>query len=100
SADFFTVPEAGILDIESLLTVVGGRVVHGQGDYETLAPALPRPMPDWSPVNQPAYSGGTLAQAGAAFTAAHRHGASCGVHGDGHAAHHDAPADNLSGFWG
>jgi predicted amidohydrolase YtcJ len=104
SADFFTVPETDILDIESLLTVVGGRVVHGAGEYGALAPPLPRPMPDWSPVNQPAYRGGTLAQAGAAFAASHRHthsdGKGCGVHGHGHAAHHDAPTGNLGGFWG
>lgn len=100
SADFFTVPEADILDIESLLTVVGGRVVHGQGDYAPLAPQLPRPMPDWSPVNQPAYRGGSLVQASASFAAAHRRGVGCGVHGHGHAAHHGAPAGDLTGFWG
>jgi predicted amidohydrolase YtcJ len=104
SADYFSVPETAILDIESVLTVVGGRIVHGTGDFAPLAPQLPRPMPDWSPVNQPAYRGGTLAQAGAAFAAAHRHaladGKGCGVHGHSHAAHHDAPTDNLGGFWG
>lgn len=104
SADFLAVEEAAILDIESLLTVVGGRIVHGAGDYATLAPALPRPMPDWSPVNQPAYRGGTLAQAGAAFAAAHAAshsaGVTCGVHGHSHAAQHDVPARDDAGFWG
>lgn len=100
SSDYFTVSETAILDIESVLTVVGGRIVHGQGDFERLAPALPRAMPDWSPVNQPVYRGGTLAQAGAAFNAAHRHGADCAVHGHGHAAHFDVPADKPADFWG
>jgi predicted amidohydrolase YtcJ len=49
SADYFAVPEDGIQDLESVLTVVGGRVVFGAGDYADLAPPLPPAMPDWSP---------------------------------------------------
>ncbi|WP_207309594.1 amidohydrolase [Streptomyces kasugaensis] len=55
SADFFTVPEEDISHIESLLTVVGGRVVHAAGEFEGLAPPLPGVAPSWSPV---AYYGG------------------------------------------
>lgn len=103
SADFFAVPEAAILDIESVLTVVGGRVVHAAGDYGPLAPALPAPMPDWSPANLPAYRGGTLAQAGAAFAAAHAAaslaGHGCTVHRQSHAALQPVP-DVQAGFWG
>jgi predicted amidohydrolase YtcJ len=55
SADFFTVPEEDISHIESLLTVVGGRVVHAAGEFEGLAPPLPNVEPSWSPV---AYYGG------------------------------------------
>jgi predicted amidohydrolase YtcJ len=99
SADFFSVPDEAILDITSVLTVVGGRVVHGDGDYAELAPQLPPPMPDWSPVAHfGGYRGATLAQASAAFAAAH--GTGCGVHGHGHAAHHATPTDNHPGFWG
>ena len=50
SDDYFTVPEAEIVHLRSVLTVLGGKVVHGEGDYGPLAPALPAPMPDWSPV--------------------------------------------------
>ncbi|NUP10939.1 MAG: amidohydrolase [Polyangiaceae bacterium] len=50
SADYFSVAESEIQDIESVLTVVGGRVVHGAGSYSELAPPLPPAMPDWSPV--------------------------------------------------
>jgi hypothetical protein len=68
-----------------------------------LAPKLPEPMPDWSPVRYfGGYQGGTLAQATVAFSEAHRHGhgAGCQVHGHGHAAHWDAPTRDLRGFWG
>jgi predicted amidohydrolase YtcJ len=55
SADYLTVPEEEIRGIESLLTIVGGRVVHGSGEFGALAP-LPLPVsPDWSPVG--AYGG-------------------------------------------
>ncbi|MBD9370074.1 amidohydrolase [Xanthomonas sp. XNM01] len=104
SADFFRVDDAAIADITSLLTVVGGRVVHGDGDYAPLAPQLPPPMPDWSPVRRfggyhvgGAATGLALAHHGHA----HRHGAACGTHGaHGHAAHHDAPTQDLTAFWG
>jgi predicted amidohydrolase YtcJ len=51
SEDYFAVQEDQIRDIESVLTVVGGRVVHASGPFAAQAPASPRPMPDWLPVN-------------------------------------------------
>ena len=55
SADYFSVPEEEIKGIESVLTLVGGQVVYGEGEFTRLAPpALPVP-PDWSPVK--AYGG-------------------------------------------
>jgi predicted amidohydrolase YtcJ len=103
SADYFSVPDEAIQDITSVLTVVGGRIVHGDGMFETLAPRLPPPMPDWSPVRHfGGYQGATLAQASAAFAAAHghAHGAGCDVHGHGQAAHHAAPTTDYQAFWG
>jgi len=50
SADYFTVPEREISRIESLLTVVGGKVVYSTGDYDGIAAPLPRITPEWSPV--------------------------------------------------
>lgn len=41
SDDFFEIPEERIPEIEALLTVVGGRVVHTAGFFEGLAPAVP-----------------------------------------------------------
>jgi predicted amidohydrolase YtcJ len=52
SADFIAVPEEEIRGIESLLTVMGGRIVHGSGDFAPLAPPLPPVSPDWSPVSR------------------------------------------------
>jgi predicted amidohydrolase YtcJ len=51
SADYFHVPDAEIRAITSVLTVVNGRVVYGAGRFADLAPVLPTPSPDWSPVN-------------------------------------------------
>jgi len=50
SDDYFSVSEAGIRDITSVLTVVGGRIVHADGPFSSLAPPLPPVSPDWSPV--------------------------------------------------
>jgi hypothetical protein len=50
SADYFTVPDEDISRIESLLTVVDGRIVYAAGEYEHTAPPLP-PIPfHWSPI--------------------------------------------------
>jgi predicted amidohydrolase YtcJ len=49
--DFFVCAESEIADITSDLTVVGGRIVHGAGDFKALDDMTPPPaMPDWSPV--------------------------------------------------
>ncbi|MEV4342112.1 amidohydrolase [Streptomyces sp. NPDC049590] len=50
SEDYFTVPEPDIAHIESLLTVVGGRIVYAAGEYEGLDEELPPVSPAWSPV--------------------------------------------------
>lgn len=59
SADYFFVPDEEIKGIESVLTLVGGKVVYGAKPFEHLAlPALPV-SPDWSPVK---FYGGYPAQ--------------------------------------
>ena len=50
TADYFAVSEDAIKGLESALTVVGGRIVHGAGEFAALAPPLPPASPDWSPV--------------------------------------------------
>jgi predicted amidohydrolase YtcJ len=49
SADYFSVPEPEIARIESVLTLVGGKVVYGGGEFAPLAPPLPPVSPGWSP---------------------------------------------------
>ncbi|HVS40367.1 MAG TPA: amidohydrolase family protein, partial [Gemmataceae bacterium] len=50
SADYFSVAEEEIKGIESVLTIVGGKVVYGAGEFKRLdSPALPV-SPGWSPV--------------------------------------------------
>lgn len=50
--DFFSVDEEEIKTIESDMTILGGEVVHGSGDFAGLAPDLPPASPDWSPVKR------------------------------------------------
>ncbi|WP_431637060.1 amidohydrolase [Dyella sp. KULCS107] len=102
SDDYFAVPESDIAHLRSVLTVLGGKVVHGEGDYTPLAPALPKPMPDWSPV---ATFGGywrtpdaQLRQRAPACAC----DSACGVHGHAHLTPLQAnvPAGDARGFWG
>lgn len=48
--DYLTVPENQIATIESVLTMTGGAVVYGAGEFSGLAPKLPPVSPVWSPV--------------------------------------------------
>jgi hypothetical protein len=50
SIDYFSVEADAIRSIESLLTMVGGKVVYGNGKLSHLAPELPPVSPEWSPV--------------------------------------------------
>jgi predicted amidohydrolase YtcJ len=50
SADYFSIPEEEIKRLESLLTIVGGKVVYASGEFSRLAPPALPVSPDWSPV--------------------------------------------------
>ena len=50
SADYFAVPEEEIKGIESLLTIVGGKVVHASEPFSQFAPPPLPVSPDWSPI--------------------------------------------------
>ncbi|WP_010403584.1 amidohydrolase [Sphingomonas echinoides] len=101
SADYFSVAESEIPHLRSVLTVLGGAVVHGEGDYAPLAPALPRPMPDWSPV---ATFGGyhRTPDAAAKLASACGCASGCAVHGHDHAAAlaTSTPTADVQTFWG
>ncbi|MCI0631116.1 MAG: amidohydrolase [Phycisphaerales bacterium] len=50
SSDYFSVPDDQIKSIESVLTMVGGKIVYGKDQFAALAPRVPPPSPSWSPV--------------------------------------------------
>lgn len=50
SDDYFSVSEEAIKNIESVLTIVGGKFAYGAQEFETLNPSLPAVSPSWSPV--------------------------------------------------
>jgi predicted amidohydrolase YtcJ len=74
SDDYFAVADEAIRGITSVLTVVGGRIVHGAGPYASLAPPLPPASPDWSPVRS---YGGYHAAAVASGSVASRGACGC-----------------------
>lgn len=63
SEDYFSVPEERIRSIESVLTVVGGRIVHAAQEFGGLAPPLPPASPSWSPPASFGGYGGAAARA-------------------------------------
>ena len=105
--DFFACAEDAIADTSALLTMVGGKVVWGAGDFASLDQnPVPPAMPDWSPVRSfGGYAGwGEPQQANLQLKAAQGCGCahSCGVHGHDHATAWSAqlPISDLKGFWG
>jgi predicted amidohydrolase YtcJ len=50
SDDYFRVDDDAIRGLESVLTLVGGNIVHGSQEYAGLAPSLTPVSPGWSPV--------------------------------------------------
>jgi predicted amidohydrolase YtcJ len=52
SDDYFRVDDDAIRGLESVLTLVGGNIVHGSQEYAEFAPPLPPVSPDWSPVER------------------------------------------------
>jgi predicted amidohydrolase YtcJ len=52
SDDYFSIPEDEIKRLESLLTIVDGRVVYAAGPFARFAPPALPVSPDWSPVKE------------------------------------------------
>jgi predicted amidohydrolase YtcJ len=50
SADYFSIPEEEIKHLESVLTIVGGKVVYATEEFSKLAPPPLPVSPSWSPV--------------------------------------------------
>ena len=99
TADYFTVEDEAIKWIESLLTVVGGKVVHAAGDFQRLAPPTLPVTPDWSPVVKVP---GHWRPAAPLQAQVHQCSGPCGVHAHGHqrARLSNVPVSDFQGFWG
>ena len=107
--DYFSVPEEKIKGIESVLTVVDGKIVYGAGEFGSLDPAPLPVLPEWSPVKVYGGYGAPLdvrkaARAGVPVPR-HQHSAACHSHGCLHAAHQLLVGVKTAGprygdFWG
>lgn len=110
SKDFFAVAEDEISYLTSHLTVVGGRVVYGEGEFAALDDSPPPPaMPDWSPARtfkgygawgEPDGAGKSSLQPAAVASCGCA--TACGLHGHDHARAWtlNVPASDLNGFFG
>ena len=103
-------PEDEIADIAAQLTIVGGKVVYGAGEFASLDETAPPPaMPDWSPVrrfggyaawgDRSASQEAAVRRSLAAACGCENH---CGIHGHDHTAARSArlPVSDLRSFWG
>jgi predicted amidohydrolase YtcJ len=91
SDDYFSVPEQEIKSIESVLTVVDGRIVHAANEFAPHAPPPIPVLPEWSPIKVFGGYGAPLnlrkaARAGVPV-AQHRHTDDCHQNGCSHALH-------------
>ena len=111
SEDYFSVPEEEIKGIESVLTVMDGKIVYAAGPFKDLDPAPIPVLPEWSPIAVFGGYGAPLdpkkaARAGVPFQQEHRHSSHCHEHGCMHsafmlmegAANESRP--RYSDFWG
>ncbi|KIF57402.1 amidohydrolase [Pseudomonas fluorescens] len=99
SADFFSVEEEAIKWIESVMTVVGGKIVYAAGDFEDLGPRSIPVLPDWSPVVKVP---GHWRPNSPLQAQVHQCSGPCAVHIHSHekARMSNAPVSDFAGFWG
>ncbi len=116
SKDFFSVSEDEISFLTSHLTVVGGRVVYGEGEFAQHDDnPLPPAMPDWSPTRlfggYAAWGDPEGAGKNSLSSSSYRRyqavagcgcASACGMHGHDHANAwaSNAPVSDLKGFFG
>jgi len=110
SDDYFSVSEENIKGIESVLTIVGGKVVYATEEFKPLAPPAVPVLPEWSPVKVFGGYGAPLdvrkaARAGVPIAADHQHSTECHSHGCMHAWNQLVAAvehtrNQYAGFWG
>jgi predicted amidohydrolase YtcJ len=106
--DYFSCSEDEISGTTADLTIVGGKIVYGAGDFAALDRAIPPAMPDWSPVRSfggyGAWGDSQVAYSSVIQKAAQSCGCAtgCAVHGHDHATAWSAklPISDLKSFWG
>jgi len=112
--DYFTIEDEQIKSIESVLTIVGGKIVYAKDDFSSLAPPAIPVLPDWAPTSS--YNGyysikskkpakqqlDKLAGAENITAMVHNCIGSCNVHGHNHdnARLSTVPITNYTAFWG
>ncbi|WP_343620431.1 amidohydrolase [Acinetobacter proteolyticus] len=109
SDDYFDVEDDEIQWIESVLTVMNGKIVYAGAEFKDQDPSIPPASPDWSPVkrfggqwrlseNRNAPSLSPLQSSSAACACS----SSCGMHGHSHAWMLDVPINDKDkqSFWG
>jgi hypothetical protein len=104
--DYFSVPEEQIKGIESVLTILGGKVVYATQEFSSHAPPSLPVSPEWSPIKVFGGYGAPLdlrkaARAGVPMPQAH----TCHHHGCNHGLNQvvataERLRNNLAGFWG
>lgn len=109
SDDYFNVEDDEIQWIESVMTVMNGKIVYAGAEFKDQDPSIPPASPDWSPVkrfggqwrrseNRNAPSLSPLQSSSAACACS----SSCGMHGHSHAWMLDVPINDKDkkSFWG
>ncbi len=105
SKDYFSVAEEEIKGIESVLTMVDGKIVYSAGAFSNHAPPAIPVLPEWSPV---ASVGGHYRSAPPVATRVgmqqqvHHCSGPCGVHNHAHdyARRAELPVSEENAFWG
>jgi predicted amidohydrolase YtcJ len=107
--DYFSVAEEQIKGIESVFTVVDGKIVHATDEFAPHAPPPIPVLPEWSPVKVFGGYGAPLDVRKAALAGVpmpqHQHNAECHHGGCDHAAHQllagiEAARNCYAGFFG
>ncbi|MFC0226107.1 amidohydrolase [Serratia aquatilis] len=106
SQDYFSVPEEQIKGIESVMTVVDGKIVYAAGSFSQLSPPPLPVLPEWSPVvNVPGHYRSAPPVATnrvGILSQAHQCCGPCGVHAHQHdiARRSSIPVSDENAFWG
>jgi predicted amidohydrolase YtcJ len=93
SADYFSIPDEEIKQLESVLTILGGKIVYATEEFSKLAPPPLPVSPSWSPIKEyGGYARGQREVVGAS------HSASCSSAPGRAKSHLQVLGD--SGLWG